>query len=77
MIWQVNQTEIQKEGVIISEVSEETIKNADAVLFVLNCSIEEVEGIERFIDCEYYEVDTNTVINNTDEVLKEIEADIQ
>ena len=70
-------TEIQKEGVIISEVSEETIKNADAVLFVLNSSIEEVEGIERFIDCEYYEVDTNTVINNTDEVLKEIEADIQ
>jgi hypothetical protein len=36
-----------------------------------------VEGIERFIDCEYYEVDTNTVINNTVEVLKEIEADIQ
>ena len=58
-------------------VSEETIKNADAVLFALNCSIEEVEGIERFIDCEYYEVDTNTVINNTVEVLKEIEADIQ
>ena len=58
-------------------IKEETIKNADAVLFALNCSIEEVEGIERFIDCEYYEVDTNTVINNTVEVLKEIEADIQ
>lgn len=69
-------TEIQKNNIIIDEVSEEKIKKADAVLFTLNCTIEEVEGIERFIDCEYYEVDPDVVINNTDIVLKEIEMDI-
>lgn len=70
------ETEIQKNNIIIDEVCEEKIKKADAVLFSLSCSIEEVEGIERFIDCEYYEVDLETVINNADMVLKEIEMDI-
>lgn len=71
------ETEIQNNNIIISEVSEEKIKNADAILFVLNCSIEEVEGIERFIDCEYYEIDPDTVINNAEAVLKEIEMDMK
>lgn len=70
------ETEIQKDNIIIDEISEDNIKKADIVLFSLNCSIEDVEGIERFIDCEYYEVDPDMVINNVEIVLKEIEMDI-
>lgn len=68
--------EIQSNNIIIDEICESKIKKADAVIFSLTCSIEEVEGIERFIDCEYYEVDPDIVINNANVVLKEIETDI-
>ncbi|MGL4797354.1 MAG: PTS sugar transporter subunit IIBC [Paraclostridium sp.] len=70
------ETEIQKNNIIIDEISEVQIKKADAVLFSLSCSIEDVEGIERFIDCEYYEVDPAMIVSNTIEILKEIEMDI-
>ncbi len=68
--------EIQTNNSIINKVSQESIKNADAVLFALNCTIEEVEEIERFIDCEYYEVEPDMVIKSSEIVLKEIEMDL-
>lgn len=50
-------SEIQSEGKIINELSVNDIKESTAVLFAIDGEVEEVEKIERFIDCEYYEVE--------------------
>lgn len=68
--------EIQKGNNIIDKISIEDIKSAKAVLFTLNRSIEDIQEIERFIDVEYYEVEPSISINNPDEVIKDIIADL-
>ena len=39
-------------------------------------SIEDIQEIERFIDVEYYEVEPSISINNPDQVIKDIIADL-
>ncbi|WP_270648267.1 PTS sugar transporter subunit IIBC [Paeniclostridium hominis] len=68
--------EIQKGNDIIDKISIEDIKSAKAVLFTLNRSIEDIQEIERFIDVEYYEVEPSISINNPDQVIKDIIADL-
>jgi len=68
--------EIQDGKNIKNELSIENIKNSNVVLFVINRSVEEIDGIERFIDREYYEVEPQFVINNPINVLKEIASDL-
>ena len=72
--------EIQDGNNIKNELSIESIKNSNVVLFVTNRNVEEIDGIERFIDREYYEVEPqfviNNPINNPINVLKEIASDL-
>ena len=68
--------EIQDGNNIKNELSIESIKNSNVVLFVTNRNVEEIDGIERFIDREYYEVEPQFVINNPINVLKEIASDL-
>ncbi len=68
--------EIQDGKNIKNELSVENIKKCNVVLFVTNRSIEEIDGIERFIDREYYEVEPQFVINDPKNVLKEIASDL-
>ena len=68
--------EIQDGNDIKNELSIQSIKNSNVVLFVTNRSVEEIDGIERFIDREYYEVEPQFVINNPINVLKEIASDL-
>ena len=53
--------EIQSNGKITNELSINDIKESTAVLFAIDG---EVEKIERFIDCEYYEVEEQFIKNN-------------
>ena len=68
--------EIQSDGKIINELSVNDIKQSTAVLFAINGEVEEIEKIERFIDCEYYEVEENFIINDSKLVLQEILCDL-
>lgn len=68
--------EIQDGINIKNELSMENIKKCNVVLFVTNRSIEEIDGIERFIDREYYEVEPQFVISDPINVLKEIASDL-
>ena len=68
--------EIQDGNNIKNELSIESIKNSNVVLFVTNRNVEEIDGIERLIDREYYEVEPQFVINNPINVLKEIASDL-
>ena len=68
--------EIQDGNDIKNELSIQSIKNSNVVLFVTNRNVEEIDGIERFIDREYYEVEPQFVINNPINVLKEIASDL-
>lgn len=60
----------------INEISEAEIRKACAVLFVISFEVEDIEKIERFIDCEYYEVEPKYVINDAKSVIKEIMEEI-
>lgn len=68
--------ETQINEVINNEVSLSDIKEAIAVLFVINGSVEEIEKIERFIDYEYYEVEPQYVVNDAKSVINEIVMDL-
>lgn len=68
--------EIQSNGEIINELSINDIKQSTAVLFCIDGQVEEIENIERFIDCEYYEVEEKFIINDAKAVLKEILSDL-
>ena len=68
--------EIQGNGKIENKLSINDIKESTAVLFAADCEVEEIEDIERFIDCEYYEVEPKFVIENAKNVLLEIASDI-
>ena len=52
------------------------IKESTAVLFAIDGDVEEVEKIERFIDCEYYEVEEQFIKNDAKAVLQEILSDL-
>ena len=64
--------EIQSEGKIINELSINDIKESTAVLFSIDGEVEDVEKIERFINCEYYEVEEQFIKNDAKAVLEEI-----
>lgn len=64
--------ETQQNGKIYNEVSIKDIKEATAVLFIIEGSVEDIEEIERFIDCEYYEVEPKFVISDAASVINEI-----
>lgn len=64
--------EIQAKSEIKNELSENDIKNAAVVLFVISYEVEDIENIERFIDREYYEVEPKFVIEDAKSVLNEI-----
>lgn len=68
--------EIQENCKIQNEISEAEIRKACAVLFVISFEVEDIEKIERFIDCEYYEVEPKYVINDAKSVIKEIMEEI-
>ena len=62
--------EIQSQGKIINELSINDIKESTAVLFAIDGEVEDVEKIERFIDCEYYEVEEQIIKNDAKLVLE-------
>ena len=68
--------EIQSQGIIINELSINDIKESTAVLFAIDGEVEDVEKIERFIDCEYYEVEEQIIKNDAKLVLEEILSDL-
>ena len=70
-------SEIQSDGKIINELSVNDIKESTAVLFAIDGEVEEVEKIERFIDCEYYEVEEQFIKNDAKSVLQEILSDLK
>ena len=68
--------EIQNENGIKNKISEKNIKDASAVLFVINKGVNEINDIERFIDVEYYEVEPCIALENPKQVISEIIADL-
>ena len=68
-----NRTEQNK---IKNKLSNENIKSSNVILFVTDKSVEDIEEIERFIDCEYYEVEPKFVIENPINVINEIATDL-
>ncbi len=68
--------EVQEQNKIKNKLSNENIKSSNAILFVTDKSVEDIEEIERFIDCEYYEVEPKFVIENPINVINEIATDL-
>ena len=68
--------EVQNEKGIINKLSNNVIENSNIILFVTEKEIEQIEGIERFIDREYYEVLPHFVIENPANVISEITLDL-
>lgn len=68
--------ETQINEVINNEIMVDDIREAVAVLFVISGSVEDIEKIERFIDCEYYEVEPQYVIKDATSVINEIVMDL-
>lgn len=68
--------EIQDGDNIENELSEAEIKKANAILFAIDGEVEDIEKIERFIDCEYYEVEPKFVLEDAKNVIVEISSDI-
>ena len=68
--------EVQNGVDISNEISESEIKLSNAVLFAIDGEVEDIEKIERFIDCEYYEVEPKFVVADAKNVLSEIVSDI-
>ena len=52
------------------------IDTSNVVLFVTEKEVEQIEGIERFIDREYYEVLPQFVIEDAKNVISEITMDL-
>lgn len=68
--------EVQSNNGIFNKLSDEIIYSSNIILFVTEKEIEQIEGIERFIDREYYEVAPQFVIENPANVISEITMDI-
>ena len=68
--------EVQEENKIKNKLSSENIKISNAILFVTDKNVEDIEDIERFIDCEYYEVEPKFIIENPINVINEIVTDL-
>ena len=52
------------------------IDTSNVVLFVTENEVEQIKGIERFIDREYYEVLPQFVIEDAKNVISEITMDL-
>ena len=68
--------EVQEENQIKNKLSSENIQSSNAILFVTDKNVEDIEDIERFIDCEYYEVEPKFIIENPINVINEIVTDL-
>lgn len=68
--------EVQDSKGIIGKLSISEIQSSNIILFVTERNIEEIDDIERFIDCEYYEVLPEFVIKNAQNVISEITMDL-
>ena len=68
--------EVQNGLDINNEIDESEIRLSNAVLFAIDGEVEHIAKIERFIDCEYYEVESKFVVDNAKNVLLEIASDI-
>ena len=68
--------EVQNGVDISNEISESEIRLSNTVLFAIDGEVEDIEKIERFIDCEYYEVEPKFVVADAKNVLSEIVSDI-
>lgn len=68
--------EIQNEEGIINKLPNGIIQNSNIILFVTSKEVEQIIGIERFIDREYYEVSPKFVIENPSNVISEITLDL-
>ena len=68
--------EVQNGLDINNEILESEIRLSNAVLFAIDGEVENIAKIERFIDCEYYEVEPKFVVDNAKNVLLEIASDI-
>ena len=69
--------EVQSARGIENKLNSDDIIDSDAVLFSVYGSVEEIEDIERFIDLEYYEVDSDIIIKTPEIVIKEIIEDLK
>lgn len=68
--------EVQDFTGIKNELSLSDIDTSSVVLFVTEKDVEQIEGIERFIDREYYEVLPQFVIEDAKNVISEITMDL-
>ncbi|MEG1142733.1 MAG: PTS sugar transporter subunit IIBC [Clostridia bacterium] len=68
--------EVQKDFKIKNEISIEEIKSSNVVLFAIDGTVEDIEKIERFIECEYYEVEPKFIIKDAKAIIDEIVSDI-
>lgn len=68
--------EIQDFTGIKNELSLMDIVTSNVVLFVTENEVEQIKGIERFIDREYYEVLPQFVIGDAKNVISEITMDL-
>ena len=68
--------EIQDFTGIKNELSLMDIATSNVVLFVTENEVEQIKGIERFIDREYYEVLPQFVIEDAKNVISEITMDL-
>ena len=68
--------EIQDFTGIKNELSLMDIATSNVVLFVTENEVEQIKGIERFIDREYYEVLPQFVIEDAKNIISEITMDL-
>ena len=68
--------EIQNHQRITGKLSINEIESSNIILFVTEKNVEEIEGIERFINREYYEVLPEFVIKDAQNVISEITMDL-
>ena len=69
--------EVQKENVIINELSNEEIKSSDAILFVTQKEIEQIIDVERFIHMDYYQVVPVFIMQDAKSILIEVRDDLK
>lgn len=68
--------EVQDFTGIKNELSLSDIDTSSVVLFVTEKDVEQIEGIERFLDREYYEVLPQFVVEDAKNVISEITMDL-
>ena len=69
--------EVQRDNVIINELSNEEIKSSDAILFVTQKEIEQIIDVERFIHMDYYQVVPVFIMQDAKSILIEVRDDLK